>query len=156
MDQGRSEAMTGARPIVDEVDPVAAYHLLETRSDTALVDVRTRPEWAFVGVPDLEAIGRPLWLVEWVSYPGMDRNPSFLDELADRMGDTPPGRLFFICRSGSRSMAAARAVAAELAAQGVAAHCSNVAEGFEGDLDAGGHRGGIGGWKARGLPWGQT
>ena len=47
-------------------------------------------------------------------------------------------------------------VAAVLAEQGVAAHCTNVAEGFEGDLDQGGHRGGLGGWKARGLPWRQN
>ena len=148
--------MSGARPIIDEVDPVAAYCLLETRSDTALVDVRTRAEWAFVGVPDVEATGRPLWLVEWVSFPAMERNAAFLDELAEHMGDHPPGRLLFICRSGSRSLAAARAVGAALAGEGIAAHCTNVAEGFEGDLDAAGHRGGTSGWKSRGLPWRQT
>ncbi|MEM7686023.1 MAG: rhodanese-like domain-containing protein, partial [Pseudomonadota bacterium] len=35
-------------------------------------------------------------------------------------------------------------------------HCTNVAEGFEGDLDADGHRGTINGWKAHGLPWRQS
>ena len=148
--------MTGAGPIVDEVDPVTAYDLLRSRSDTALVDVRTRAEWAFVGVPDLETTGRPLWLVEWVSFPAMTHNPSFLDELAGHMGDARPGRLFFICRSGNRSMVAAREVAADLAAQGLAAHCTNVAEGFEGDLDPAGHRGSSNGWKTRGLPWRQS
>lgn len=148
--------MAGSGPIVDEVDPTAAYQLLDTGPDTALVDVRTRAEWAFVGVPDLEATGRPLWLVEWVSFPAMTRNPAFLDELAERMGDSPPGRLFFICRSGARSMAAARAVAAVLDGAGITAHCTNVAEGFEGDLDAEGHRGSVSGWKNRGLPWRQS
>ena len=148
--------MRGSGPIVDEVDPATAYELLESRPDTALVDVRTRAEWAFVGVPDLEATGRPLWLVEWARFPDMARNPAFLDELAARMGDSPPGRLLFICRSGSRSMAAARAVAAALEGEGIAAHCTNVAEGFEGDLDAEGHRGSTSGWKTRGLPWRQS
>jgi len=32
----------------------------------------------------------------------------------------------------------------------------NVAEGFEGDLDATGRRGSLGGWKARGLAWRQS
>lgn len=148
--------MSAAGPIVDEVDPVTAYQLLESRPDIALVDVRTRAEWAFVGVPDLGATGRPLWMVEWVTFPGQAQNTNFLDELAEHMGESPPGRLLFICRSGSRSMAAARAVAAALAGQGVAAHCTNVAEGFEGDLDAEGHRGSVNGWKTRGLPWRQN
>ncbi len=148
--------MSAAEPIVDEVDPATAYRLLKSRPDIALVDVRTRAEWAFVGVPDIRETGRPLWMVEWVSFPAMAQNTDFLDELAEQMGESPPGRLLFICRSGSRSMAAARAVAAALAGQGVAAHCTNVAEGFEGDLDAEGHRGSVNGWKTRGLPWRQN
>jgi hypothetical protein len=33
--------------------------------------------------------------------------------------------------------------------------CRNVADGFEGPLDAERHRGKLGGWKAKGLPWAQ-
>lgn len=147
------------RPTVDEIDPVAAYRLLESQADAALVDVRTRAEWAFVGVPDISMTGRPFWRVEWIGFPGMTHNPGFLDELtahidADRGGGVPE-RLLFICRSGARSKAAAETVAAALARSGIAVHCTNVAEGFEGDLDAEGHRGRRSGWKARGLPWRQ-
>lgn len=148
--------MSGDRPIVDEVDPAEACRLLESDPDTALIDVRTRAEWAFIGLPDLSALGRQLWPVEWVAFPSMARNPEFVRELAARMDGKPPARLFFICRSGSRSMAAAQLVAATLAEQGVAAHCTNVGEGFEGDLDQDGHRGRVNGWKVRGLPWRQT
>jgi rhodanese-related sulfurtransferase len=59
--------------------------------------------------------------------------------------------LFFICRSGSRSLAAAKA----MAAIGYRA-CHNVAPGFEGPLDDERHRGALGGWKAAGLPWQQS
>jgi len=148
--------MSADRPIIDEVDPAEAYRLLESSPQTALIDVRTRAEWAFVGLPDLSALDRPLWPVEWVAFPSMAQNPDFIGDLSARMDGKLPSRLFFICRSGSRSMAAARMVAAALAEQGVAAHCTNVAEGFEGDLDQGEHRGGVGGWKARGLPWRQS
>lgn len=148
--------MSTVRPIVDVIDPVAAYRLLESHTSSALIDVRTRAEWSFVGVPELSATGRPLWLVEWVGFPGLARNPAFLDELSDQMDGSVPERLLFICRSGARSLAAAEAAAAALAAQGVDAHCANVAEGFEGDLDAEGRRGRINGWKARGLPWRQS
>ena len=34
--------------------------------------------------------------------------------------------------------------------------CFNVADGFEGPLDAQAKRGAAGGWKAAGLPWRQT
>jgi rhodanese-related sulfurtransferase len=148
--------MSGDGPIIDEVGPVEACRLLESDPDTALVDVRTRAEWAFIGLPDLSAPGRPLWPVEWVAFPSMARNPEFVSELVARMDGKPPARLFFICRSGSRSMAAAQLMAATLAEQGVAAHCTNVAEGFEGDLDQDSHRSQVNGWKARGLPWRQN
>jgi len=148
--------MSGDRPIIDEVDPAEAYRLLESNPETALIDVRTRAEWAFVGLPDLSALGRPVWPVEWVAFPNMAQNPDFTGDLVTRSGGTLPARLFFICRSGSRSMAAAQMVAAALAEQGLMAHCTNVAEGFEGDLDQEGHRGGVSGWKARGLPWRQN
>jgi hypothetical protein len=35
-------------------------------------------------------------------------------------------------------------------------NCINVTEGFEGDLDAEGHRGNLNGWRARGLAWRQS
>jgi len=54
----------------------------------------------------------------------------------------------FLCRSGARSHHAAAAAAA-------AGYSSayNILEGFEGDRDAEGHRGTVGGWKFHGLPW---
>jgi hypothetical protein len=33
--------------------------------------------------------------------------------------------------------------------------CRNIAGGFEGPLDPDRHRGQLGGWKAKGLPWTQ-
>ncbi len=147
--------MPKAQKIIDEIDPAEAYRLLESAPDAALVDVRTRAEWAFVGSPDLTAIDRPVWRVEWVAFPEMVRNPGFLSDLVTCAGGKLPERLLFICRSGARSLAAAQAVAEATAGHGAAPLCLNVAEGFEGDLDGEGHRGRINGWKARGLPWRQ-
>jgi rhodanese-related sulfurtransferase len=59
--------------------------------------------------------------------------------------------LLFLCRSGARSAAAAKA----MTAAGYST-CLNVADGFEGPLDAQAKRGTAGGWKAAGLPWRQT
>jgi len=148
--------MTDAQPIIDELTPDDAYRDLLDQPGSVLIDVRTRAEWAFVGMPDAASMGREVWGVEWAVFPSMAPNPDFLAQLSERMGGKLPARMFFICRSGARSMAAARATAAALARQGIAAHCTNVAEGFEGDLDGEGHRGRVNGWKRRGLPWRQN
>lgn len=152
--------MTGQAGVtVDAVDPDQAWSLMQADPSAQLIDVRTRAEWSFVGLPDLSALDRQVWPIEWLSFPAMSPNPGFLDALAeavDRNGAGMPARLFFICRSGARSLAAARAVAEAFGPQSGLARCTNVAEGFEGDLDAAGHRATVNGWKRRGLPWRQS
>ncbi|MEM9145650.1 MAG: rhodanese-like domain-containing protein [Pseudomonadota bacterium] len=148
--------MPATPPTVDEVDPDDAYRLLDETPSSALVDVRTRAEWTFVGLPDIAATGRPLWLAEWVSFPAMAPDPAFVDRLFDQMDSAVPERLLFLCRSGGRSMMAAQMVAKTMVASGRCVRCTNVAEGFEGDLDAAGHRGQVNGWRRRGLPWRQS
>ena len=56
----------------------------------------------------------------------------------------------FLCRSGNRSIGAA-----EAATEAGIAPSYNVLDGFEGNLDSDGHRGGTG-WRAIGLPWRQS
>lgn len=141
---------------VDEVTPPAAYAALAEDPSSILVDVRTRAEWTFTGLPDLSAHGKDVLAVEWVSFPAMEQNPHFYDEVLRKAGGQLPRRVFFICRSGARSLAAARAVAGASADGGHPVHCTNVAEGFEGDLDGERHRGTRNGWKYHGLPWRQS
>ena len=146
--------MTETAIAVDAVTPSEAYEILRSDPASTLIDVRTRAEWSFVGMPILDGIGKRVWPIEWVSFPEMTPNRSFLAEVDAAVRE--PGHMLFICRSGARSMMAARAVAQHLAARGQSARCTNVAEGFEGDPDSNGHRGTVNGWKARGLPWAQN
>ena len=145
-------------PRIGEVNPADAWRIIEEGQPDSvmLIDVRTRAEWGFVGVPDLAEAGAALVCVEWASFPDMSVNPRFVAEVMEAMSGQTPDTLLFICRSGARSLRAAQAVAQHLDSIGTAATCLNVAEGFEGDLDASGHRGGINGWKARGLAWRQS
>jgi rhodanese-related sulfurtransferase len=116
-----------------------------------LVDVRTSAEWAFVGLPDLSSIGKRPVLVEWLDFPGNNLNQAFVAQLSDALTKTGANKdteLFFLCRSGGRSLSAARAMAAAGYSR-----CRNVADGFEGPLDPNRHRGSHRGWKAKGLPW---
>lgn len=129
------------------------WERLKSEPDAVLVDVRTQAEWTFVGLPDLTALGKRPLLVEWQSFPGGQANPSFAQQLEAElaaMAAGPDTSIFFICRSGSRSLSAAQA----MAAAGYCG-CQNVADGFEGPCDEARHRGSAGGWKANGLPWSQ-
>jgi rhodanese-related sulfurtransferase len=132
-----------------DLRPTEAWAMLKAEQAAQLVDVRTRPEWSFVGIPNLDSIGKKPILLAWQAYPAMQINPTFGEELR-RTVSSPETPLLFICRSGTRSRAAAEA----MTALGYR-RCYNVAEGFEGQVDAEGHRGHKAGWKAAGLPWTQ-
>lgn len=130
-----------------DVTPEEAWAALQSNPDAALIDVRTRPEWAFVGIPDLSSVGKQAALISWQVYPDMMRNPSFEAEV-EAMGLKPGTPVYFLCRSGARS----RAAAVAMTARGYTA-CYNIAYGFEGDPDSARHRGQQNGWKASRLPW---
>jgi rhodanese-related sulfurtransferase len=139
------------RPYAGDITPLQAWKLLSDNPRAVLVDVRTDAEWRFVGVPDLSSLGRQVVYIEWNATDGT-RNENFADELKDRV---PPaaadeGRpVVFLCRSGNRSIGAA-----EVATAVGITPAYNVLDGFEGHLDASGHRG-ESGWRAVGLPWKQ-
>jgi rhodanese-related sulfurtransferase len=143
----------GDRP-VDNVDVATTWEGLSSDPRAQLVDVRTRAEWAYVGTPDLGSMGKRALLVEWQTFPDQTVDPRFVERLTSELkalGVQPDDDLYFICRSGGRSLAAAKA----MAAVGFKS-CHNVADGFEGPLDGDRHRGSVGGWKAAGLPWLQS
>jgi rhodanese-related sulfurtransferase len=136
---------------VEDVAVAAVWARLEADPGTVLIDVRTRAEWAFVGLPDLERVGKRVVTVEWQTFPDSRVDAAFvprLTALLDAQGVKKDSELFFICRSGARSRAAADAMTAAGYTR-----CRNVADGFEGPLDASRHRGTAAGWKAAGLPW---
>ena len=106
-----------------------------------LIDVRSDAEREWVGqVPGAIAVA-------WKQWPGMVMNADFDAQL--RAAVPEGGRAVLLCRSGVRSVAAARR-ATEL---GITAY--NILEGFEGDPDSHAQRGKKGGWRRQGLPWRQ-
>lgn len=130
-------------PYEGALTPTETYEVLQLAPGAKLVDVRTRAELDFVGrIPGAVE-------VEWQSYPGFSLNPHFLDELKRQVSHE--SLLLFICRSGHRSHRTAA-----LATEAGFPDCYNVLEGFEGDKDARGQRGKVGGWRAAGLPWQQS
>lgn len=136
-------------PYAGDIMPADAFAALRDDDDAVLVDVRTEPEWRFVGVPDLSDMGKKTKFVQWQLYPDGRPNPLF-ERQCDEQGVGKGRAVYFLCRSGVRSMHAA--VAMTSLGYGP---CYNVIEGFEGDKDAELQRGHVGGWKHRGLPWRQ-
>ncbi|MEP0521686.1 MAG: rhodanese-like domain-containing protein [Hyphomicrobiales bacterium] len=136
---------------------VSERHAFVALSHNAIiVDVRTRAEWSFVGVPAIAP--EKLVLCEWQVFPDMQVNPAFIEqtrqEIMARSGAAAPGdapQVFFLCRSGARSRSAAIAMTEAGFPQ-----CFNIENGFEGAPDHQGHRGVVNGWKASDLPWRQS
>lgn len=130
-----------------DLDARAARALLEREPRALLVDVRSAPEWEYVGRPDPEALDGRVAFVSWKTWPGMRPNPDFVPAVA-AAGAGLDRPLLLLCRSGQRS----REAAVALTAAGFGP-CWNVSDGFEGPKDAAGHRNTLAGWRAAGLPW---
>jgi len=127
------------------LDPGAAHALLQKNPQAVLVDCRTEIEHMYVGHP----IGAEH--VAWQEGPDWEVDPEFVDKVKRLVKRDLSCPVLLICRSGHRSLYAGEA----LEAAGFSA-VINVLEGFEGPLDENFHRGTLGGWRQRGLPWQQS
>lgn len=130
-----------AQSYAGDVSPQLAWQWVQA-GEAVMVDVRTDAEREWVGfVPGAVALA-------WKQWPGMAMNPGFDEGVRSAAADGK--KLLMLCRSGVRSIAAAKR-ATEL---GFEAY--NILEGFEGDPDGDAHRGRKGGWRFHGLPWRQN
>lgn len=139
-----------------------AYTLLnEHAAETLFLDVRTRAEVTFLGMPTIADANLPYLLAnEWESWDEeknsykLTPNSGFLpavEKLLARKGLSKESTVVVMCRSGSRS-----AKAANLLAQAGYKNVYTVTDGFEGDTaKEGAHKGErvVNGWKNSGLPW---
>jgi len=143
LQDARRQAEAQGLAYAGNVSPDAAWALAQN-GQAVLVDVRSAEEYKFVGhVPGSV-------LVPWATGTGLTRNPRFVRELEQKLTSAggKNAAVLLICRSGKRSVSAA-----EAAHQAGFTSVFNVLEGFEGEIDAGQHRGQQDGWRFRGLPW---
>ena len=125
------------------------FEKLSIEVNSQLIDVRTKPEWIYVGVPDLSSINKKVIFVSWQVYPEMGTNKFFENQILES-NIKKDNNLYFICRSGNRSNNAAEF----LASRGFS-NCFNVIDGFEGNLNHERQRASIDGWQFNNLPWKQ-
>ncbi len=127
--------------MIENLDPIKSWAFMKGNPTAVMIDVRTAIEYSFVGHPP-QAIH-----IAWQEYPDMKINDFFVDQVTENV----PNKnipILLLCRSGARSLAAAKA----LQKDGYQ-HLVNIKGGFEGVLDEERHRGNIDGWKFYGLPW---
>lgn len=144
------------------VTSVEAYKQLQEAGDQALfIDVRTRAEVAFLGMPTIADANIPYMTAgvfdEWDADGHTFKlrpNSEFtlrVEELVSKHRLSKDSPIYLICRSGSRSAKAANIL-------GLAGYTQvyTVTDGFEGDKAKDGpHQGErvVNGWKSAGLPW---
>jgi len=130
--------------MIENLDPKQSWALLQGNSAAVMVDVRTTIEHLFVGHPP-GAIH-----IAWKEFPGMSVNKQFVARVEEKVTNKN-NSVLLLCRSGTRSLAAAKALEEAGYQQLI-----NIVEGFEGALDDEKHRGNIDGWRYHDLPWVQS
>ena len=105
-----------------------AFDILTKKLNSHLIDTRSDLEWKTTGIPDLLSINKETYLINW--GPVLDQ--IFFEEykkfLLTRFNQKDS--LFFICRSGSRSM-----MAAQFAIKFGFSSSFNIYDGFSNDND---------------------
>jgi rhodanese-related sulfurtransferase len=142
--------------------PQEAFEILgKEPARTLFLDVRTRAEAMYVGMPTaadalVPYVEHQELMTDWDERRHMYQlaNSDFIQEAEIRLKEKGLGktdRVILICRSGDRS-----ARAADLLANAGFTRVYSIAEGFEGDSAKDGPKAGqriVNGWKNAGLQW---
>ena len=110
------------------IKAIDAYDFLSKTVDSHLIDTRSNLEWKTTGIPDLSLINKETNLINW--GPVLDQ--SFFEGYKKFLliKFNQKDSLFFICRSGSRSL-----MAAKFATEFGFEHCFNIYDGFDNEKE---------------------
>ena len=115
-------------------------NFLETNPNSVVLDVRTEEEWNGVGKPDAESLNSKTFFISLLLGPDRQKNENFVKDFLQKK-ISKKNNILVICRSGLRSMAAAK-----LLQQEGYKNLVNISDGFEGNPATGD------GWKKSNLP----
>ena len=111
-----------------KIKAIEAFDFLSKKINSHLIDTRSDIEWKTTGIPDLSSINKETYLINW--GPVLDQ--TFFEQykkfllISFNQNDS----LFFICRSGSRSL-----MAAKCAIEFGFKNCFNIFDGFDNEND---------------------
>ena len=113
---------------VININALDAFDYLSKEVNSYLIDTRSELEWKTTGIPDLSSINKETNLINW--GPVLDQ--SFFEQYKKFLliKFNRKDNLFFICRSGSRSL-----MAAQFALEFGFKNSYNIYEGFSNDND---------------------
>ncbi len=136
-------------------------HEAATKEKLLFLDVRTRAEVNFLGMPTVADANIPYMeldsLYSWDEKKGvfkLEPNSGFMTEIEQRLkqkGLDANAKIIVMCRSGDRS-----AKAADLLTKAGYKNVYSVVDGYEGDVAKEGDRKGqrvVNGWRNGNLPW---
>ena len=83
-----------------------AFNFLSEKLESHLIDTRSDIEWESTGIPDLSSINKQTYLINWQPFLGQTFFEKYKKFLLTSFNQKDS--LFFICRSGSRSLMAAK------------------------------------------------
>lgn len=129
---------------INNISPLEAWKILKEELDAQLIDVRSEAEWNSIGIVDLSTLNKSSYNISWRFYPENNINSRFVNLLEENLSNKKT-KLLFICKSGGRSLEAAK----EASKYGYR-DCYNILHGFEG-YHMGEHN--QPGWKQFNLPW---
>lgn len=134
---------------VDEISSTECFESLKNTKNAYLIDIRDEEEWQETGIADLSSINKKVLLISWVYFsPHAHHNSEFLSDINKNIMDKKAD-LFFICKSGGRSLQASNA-----AKQYGYNNCYSVKDGFIGNmLDNNLNPLNLNGWVNVNLPW---
>ncbi len=66
---------------IKNITSVECFNYLSEISNSFLIDVRTQPEWEFIGIPDLSSLNKNTIFSSWHIYPEMKINLFFENKL---------------------------------------------------------------------------
>ena len=110
------------------IKAIDAFDFLSKKDNSHLIDTRSDIEWKSTGIPDLTSINKRTYLINWdpfIDQTFFEKYKKFLLTSFNQKDS-----LFFICRSGSRSL-----MAAKFATEFGFEHCFNVYDGFYNNND---------------------
>ena len=109
---------------VININALDAFNYLSKEVNSYLIDTRSDLEWKTTGIPDLSSINKKTHLINW----GPVFDQTFFEQYKNFLLTifNQEDSLFFICRSGSRSL-----MAAQFAIKFGFRNCFNIYEGFD-------------------------
>lgn len=88
--------------MIKNINANECFKIMKVSEDSRLIDVRTHFEFKDDGYADLTSINQKVNHITWVDKDG-NINQSFLEEIKS-LNINKDTKLFFICKSGIRSM----------------------------------------------------